>query len=51
MQELDVLRKIDSPTVEVIMHLGGVDEEIPVDVQIHRMCTIQISVVVDDVTP
>lgn len=50
MQELDVLQKIDPPAFKVVMHLRSRDEEVPVNVQIYGVCTVQTGIVVDDMT-
>lgn len=51
MQELSVLRNIYSPTLKVVVHLCSGNEEVPVDVQMHGMYTIQGGIVVYDVAP
>lgn len=51
MQELDVLGKIDPPAFKIVMHLRSRDEEIPVNVQMHGMYTIEASIVIDDMAP
>jgi len=51
MQEFCVLRNIHSPAFEVVVHFRRGDEEASVDVQMHGMCAVQTSVVVDNVAP
>lgn len=49
LQKLCVLRNVHSPTFEVVVHFRSGDEKASVDVQMHDMCTVQTSVVVDNV--
>ena len=51
MQELRVLRNIHVPTFDVVVHLRGSDEEASVYIQMHSVCTVQTSVVVNNVAP
>lgn len=51
MQELDVFRNIHSPAIEVVVQFCSSDKETSIDVQVHGICTIQTSIIVDNVAP
>ena len=50
-QEFCVLRNIHAPTFNVVVHLGSSDEKASVYVQMHSVCTVQTTVIVDNVAP